>query len=257
VEAVEVINSEGQSNFYPNMEPRVFETTTDYLNKGLGLNLSGRVITGLLNQMSLSASLEKDGKTITVAVPVTRSDVFHACDVLEDLAIAYGYDNMKIEPPKTLTVGKQTPINKLSDLIRLEAAMGGFSEILTMALCSRSEIFSALLREDDGSAVIIANPQTLEFEVVRNTLLVGLLKTIAHNRQASLPLNVFEVSDVSYKTNTTDVGAMNNRKLCAVHCANTSGFEVIHGLLDQVMTKLKIVWVGEGQKSPVTQIIIT
>lgn len=43
----------------------------------------------LLKKMSLEARLEHEGRLV-VDVPVTRSDVMHACDVAEDLAIAYG-----------------------------------------------------------------------------------------------------------------------------------------------------------------------
>lgn len=42
----------------------------------------------------------------------------------------------------------------------------------------------------------IANPKTLDFQVVRTTLLPGLLKTIASSRNMPLPLKIFEVSDV-------------------------------------------------------------
>ena len=42
----------------------------------------------------------------------------------------------------------------------------------------------------------IANPKTLDFQVVRTTLLAGLLKTIASSRNMPLPLKIFEVSDV-------------------------------------------------------------
>lgn len=34
------------------------------------------------------------------------------------------------------------------------------------------------------------------------------------------------------------MGAQNTRHLCAVYCAKSSGFEVIHGLLDRVMQLL-------------------
>lgn len=47
----------------------------------------------------------------------------------------------------------------------------------------------------------ISNPKTLEFQVVRTTLIPGLLKTISSNKQLPLPLKLFEISDVAYKTN--------------------------------------------------------
>lgn len=43
--------------------------------------------------------------------------------------------------------------------------MAGYTEVLTWILCSKKEIFSMLNREEDNSAVIIADSRTSEFEV--------------------------------------------------------------------------------------------
>ena len=94
--------------------------------------------------------------------------------VLQDVAIAYGYNNVGLSVPPTVTVGKELPLNQLVELLRLECAMCGFTEILTWALCSRSENFANLRRQDDGNtAVSIGNPATAEFEVCRTSLLQG------------------------------------------------------------------------------------
>jgi hypothetical protein len=39
---------------------------------------------------------------------------------------------------------------------------------------------------------------------------------------------------------TTDVGARNERRLCAVYYNKNSGFEVIHGLMDRIMQLLEV-----------------
>ena len=57
-------------------------------------------------------------------MPPTRSDVLHAVDVIEDVAIAFGYNNLPIKVPGTLTVGAPLPINAFSDLLRDEIARG-------------------------------------------------------------------------------------------------------------------------------------
>ena len=54
-----------------------------------------------------------------VTIPPTRSDVIHACDIWEDAAIAYGYNNIARVDPKVATYGKQQPVNQLSDHLRL------------------------------------------------------------------------------------------------------------------------------------------
>jgi phenylalanyl-tRNA synthetase beta chain len=48
-----------------------------------------------------------------------------------------------------------------------------------MSLLGKKENYNFLRREDraEQEAVIIANPKTVEFELVRTTLIPGLLKT--------------------------------------------------------------------------------
>ena len=94
--------------------------------------------------------------------------------MVQDVAIAYGYNNVGLSVPATVTVGKELPLNQLVELLRVECAMCGFTEILTWALCSRQENFGYLRRQDDGNtAVSIGNPATAEFEVCRTSLLQG------------------------------------------------------------------------------------
>ena len=69
-----------------------------------------------------------------------------ACDVMEDVAIAYGYNNLTRTVPKTVTAGRELPLNQLCELLRGEAAMAGFTEVLTWALCSHAENFEQLRR---------------------------------------------------------------------------------------------------------------
>lgn len=57
-----------------------------------------------------------------------------------------------------------------------------------------------------------------------------------------LPHKLFEVSDVVLRDNTTEVGAYNNRRLCAVYANKSAGFEIIHGLVDRVLSLLEVPW---------------
>lgn len=119
----------------PQWTPYECNTSVDYINSCLGLNLSGNEIIKLLNKMCLgNSTLSSDKKTIKTNVPPIRSDILHPCDIMEDVAIAYGYNNLKKELPKTSTVGKQLPINKLSTQVRHELARSGYHEVLSLTL---------------------------------------------------------------------------------------------------------------------------
>ena len=74
-------------------------------------------------------------------VPCTRSDILHACDIMEDVAIAYGFNNIRRVVPQTTTIGRQTPLNKLSDLLRHTVGLEGFTEILSLALVKQSYVY--------------------------------------------------------------------------------------------------------------------
>jgi len=98
-----------------------------------------------------------------------------------------------------------------------------------------------LNKVDDGkTAVKIGNPKTLEFQVVRTSLIPGLLKTIRENRSHPLPIKVFESTDIVLKDLSLERQARNVRHAAAVWCNKSAGFEVIHGLLDKVMKTLEV-----------------
>eukprot|EP00878_Enallax_costatus_P014727 GHUV01015410.1.p1 GENE.GHUV01015410.1~~GHUV01015410.1.p1 ORF type:complete len:429 (+),score=134.65 GHUV01015410.1:294-1580(+) len=249
VEPVEVIDSFGESHVYPDLAPHQLDVSLDYINNSLGLSLPAAEICKLLCSMQLDAApaaeaADGGNMQLTVRVPITRSDILHPCDVMEDVAIAYGYNNLSKQIPTTVTQGRELPLNQLTELLRQEVAMAGYTEILTWALCSRSEIFDSMRNPETGGpgsgAVSIGNPQTAEFEVCRTTLLPSALKTLAANKREPLPLRLFELSDVVLLDSSREVGARNERRLVSVHCGKASEFEVIHGLLNRVMEVLNV-----------------
>jgi len=82
-----------------------------------------------------SETLDKDN--LEVVIPPTRHDILHACDIMEDLAISYGYNHIHMAVPKVVTIGKQLMINKITDQLRYEISRCGYTEALTFSLVSR------------------------------------------------------------------------------------------------------------------------
>lgn len=211
-------------------------------NSIVGISLKPEEMSNSLTRMGLRSTM-KSKTEISVEIPPTRHDVIHPCDIYEDVAIAYGYDNIVAELPRTPTVAKQFPINKVSDLLRENVAQAGFTEALTFSLCSIEDECEKMRQPratKEPTLAKIANPKTLDFQTARSTLLPGLLKTIQANKKMPLPLKLFEISDVVILDPTKDTGARNERHLSAVYYNKSPGFEVIHGLLDRVMQLLEI-----------------
>lgn len=241
VEYCEVVSASGETKQYPDLAFRKETISVAETNAYIGLNESAEKMAYLLNRLLPTKQTAPD--TLEVEVPPTRHDILHACDIYEDVAIGYGYNRIPKTLPAKMHIAKQYPLNKLTEQLREQIAQAGFTEGLTFTLCSRDDIASKMNAQiDQIPAVHIANPKTLEFQVVRTTLIPGLLKTLAANRKMPLPLKLFEVSDVVLADGKSEVGAKNERRVCAINCNKTAGFEVVHGLLDRVMQLLEVPW---------------
>lgn len=239
VQQCKVFSPDGTYELYPKLQYREELINVDKANNYIGISEEGDKLASLLSRMCLQTAHE--GSVLRVRVPPTRHDVIHACDLYEDIAIAYGYNRIARRPARAVTSGGQDPANKLTEQLRNECARAGYTEALTFTLCSREDVSTKLgVKIEDVPAAHICNPKTLEFQVVRTLLLPGLLKTIAANKKMPLPLKLFEISDVVLLDENAESGARNVRRACGVHCGRAAGFQHVHGLLDRLMAQLRV-----------------
>lgn len=139
IEPIKVIYPNGSSSIQPTLSPRKTTARVSYINSCTGLSLNSAQVVTFLNRMGHEAKPSSSNPTeiIQVDVACTRPDVLHECDLMEDVAVAYGFDNLPRRFPSTNTVAAPLPINKLSDLIRRECAYSGWTEVLPLILVCR------------------------------------------------------------------------------------------------------------------------
>ena len=206
VEEIKVINEKtGESKIYPDLTPRKFKVDVKYLQTITGIyDIIPEKIIQLLEKMELKAKIINP-QEIEVSAPITRSDILHPCDIAEDLAISYGYNNIKKQLTQTKTHGMQQPYNKLTK---------------------------------DDKTVEISYSKTKEFQYMRSSLIPGILKSIEGNKANALPFKIFEISDVVEINEESEVGAVNRRKLCFAYTNTSSAMEIIQGMVDLLMKKI-------------------
>ena len=88
-----VINADGTQKLTPELVYNEFEVKTDYVNKRLGITL------GLNDQIDYCVRMGHtatriDDHTYKVRVSPIRADVLHACDIAEDVGVAFGFNNI-------------------------------------------------------------------------------------------------------------------------------------------------------------------
>lgn len=222
-----ILNEDGkmEENFD---EDYIIEISCQEVYNELNINLNINELSKLLIRMMYKTEIISENK-LKIKIPLVRQDVIHKCDIIEDIAISYGYNNIKKVLPDVNTIGKKNNLNKYSDKIRLEMTILGFIEVYTLILTSKT----------DGK-ILVDNYKSSECEEVRSSLIGGLIKSVSSNLHCKIPIKIFEVGDVVYLDENNDIGASNKRKLACLCVGNKSHLEDIQGPLTLLFNKCGI-----------------
>jgi len=179
----------------PTLAPVERMVSVQECSRLLGIELTAVSMAELLRKMRFGAE-PAGADTVKVQVPCYRADIMHDWDLFEDVAIAYGYDRLESQPPKTFTVGKPHPVQVNAALAR-EAFCGlGYLEVMPFTLTSEDVLYGKMQRDEKKGVLHVMHPISIENTVVRTDLLPLLLEFLTLNRHRELPQRLFTVGDV-------------------------------------------------------------
>ncbi|MEM3519622.1 MAG: phenylalanine--tRNA ligase subunit beta [Candidatus Hadarchaeales archaeon] len=223
--------------------------TVDILraNRYIGISLTGKEMAEILERMRHKV-LGREGGRLKVLSPPYRFDILHEVDLIEDIAIGYGYDRLEPKIPKVVTTGERHPVERLSDVVR-EIMIGlGFSEVLTYTLTNQSSNFEMMMTS--GEAVEISNPVSGEYTILRTSLIPSLLAALRENRRNPLPQKIFEVGDVVLLDDSVETGARNVRRVGGAMIGEGLGFARIKAVVNALLRELGVVSEMRGCSHP-------
>lgn len=179
----------------PTLAPAERMVSVKECSRLLGIELTAASMAELLQKMRFGAE-PAGADSVKVQVPCYRADIMHDWDLFEDVAIAYGYDRLESQPPKTFTVGKPHPVQVNAALAR-EAFCGlGYLEVMPFTLTNEDVLYKKMQREEKKGVLHVMHPISIENTVVRTELLPLLLEFLTLNRHRELPQRLFTVGDV-------------------------------------------------------------
>ncbi|MFX0168077.1 MAG: phenylalanine--tRNA ligase subunit beta [Candidatus Hodarchaeota archaeon] len=185
---------------YPNYSERLpdlslqqREVSLDYIRRMIGYDFDKATVQQALARMRINSTVQAN--VVKVRIPAYRVDILHDVDIVEDIAIGYGFDRIEPTMPKTMTVGEELPQSRFLRIIRDLMIGLGYQEIRNYALTNKRVLFEQMNLPAKG-AVEVANPKSMEYHLVRNSLLPGILDFLSENTAQELPHRVFEAGDV-------------------------------------------------------------
>ena len=224
----------------PNFNNRTMPLNIEYTNKILGLNLTAKHITDLLETAGLNT--QKTTKTeLTVTIPCYRTDIMHQVDLIEDIAIAYGYNNITPNWRELPTIGKTKPnqhiINNTRDLM-----IGlGYQETLNTTLTNKETLFNKM-NTPQTPIIELYNPKITTMTCLRNWLLPGLIEFLSNNQSIEFPQKIYELGKTTQPNQTHENCVQENEQLAAVTTHPNASFSEIKSTLDSFLTNLGVDW---------------
>ncbi len=206
---IETVKIDGKEK--PDLSPGKMSVDIKYVNRLLGLDLDKDEFKELAGAMGFGYS---DG---TVLIPPYRTDMMHPIDVVEDIAISYGYESFDSEIPDVPGTGYSQGIEDFTGNIK-EIMLGfGFQEVKTTVLTNKDKQFSKMKKNDEDVAEM-ENSFSEEYDICRKYIIPGLMDVLSQNQHRSYPQKIFEMGDVVFLDKKSETGTRNRRKAAAVLC---------------------------------------
>jgi phenylalanyl-tRNA synthetase beta chain len=213
----------------PNLAPEKMKLNLANINKLLGINLKEQEIKKLIEKMGYNYNKGQ------VEIPPWRTDILHEVDLIEDIAIAYGYNNFISEIPQIATIGEISKIESLKKKIADILIGLGITETLSYHLLTQDDIKKFGVK----SAIEVENSKS-EYKYLRNSLLNMSLKVLNDNLDNEYPQKIFEIGTIFNKdqANKSETGILEEEKLSIAICHKEAGFTEAKQILDYLMRML-------------------
>jgi len=186
---------EGIIDNYPNkIEPKKLTVRFTRISKLLGFGIDKEKIKNILSALELNI-IKEDKDNLIVTVPTFRPDIEREVDIIEEIARINGYENIPTISKISITLDKKTDETTFTELIKSVANSLGFYEMINNPLLSKEKAMVI------GDPIIVKNPQNLDMEYLRTSLIQGGLKVVSHNiKFGEKDLQLYEVGNVFNKT---------------------------------------------------------
>ena len=232
----------------PSFETKHMDLNVEYANKILDLHLAPRQIAELLAKAGFGVQkLEKN--RVTIQIPCYRIDIMHQVDLVEDVAIAYGYNNIKPFWRELPTTGGSRPEQVFLGIAR-ELMVGlGYQEVLTYNMTNPQNLFTKMNAKKQ-KIVEFANPKVQTLTCIRNWLLPSLMEFLSCNLHIEYPQRIFELGPVTVLDEKAETRTRDEDTLAVAVSHASASFTEMKSTLDALFMNLGLQWQIKETKHP-------
>ncbi|MEM0086681.1 MAG: phenylalanine--tRNA ligase subunit beta [Candidatus Micrarchaeaceae archaeon] len=220
----------------PKMEKRSIKIPLAQIEEELGVKITFNDAISLANKMGYAAEFLENN--IIFEIPQYRLDILNYQDVVEDIAIAYGYDFIQPLPVFSAQQGTlEASTVRNSELSKTMLGLG-FSEVMNTYLTNETLNFKNMLKKaSNGSYVTIANAKTSSITMLRTWLIPSLMYNLSISEHDPMPHKIFEL-DMAFNVRN-NVVAEEHHLACASEQPKQN-FNDIKGVTEAILRSLNL-----------------
>ena len=186
----------GAGNSTPVLKSRDLVLEPELVNKTLGIEISNQIIVKSLKKSRLDAKMR--GKKIICSIPRYRTDIFGVMDLVEEVALGYGIQNLAPTMPESVSAGERNHTTKTLETVRSLMIGLGYLEVMNFELTSKEILYGKTNRES-SKIISVADSKSQEHIILRDMLLPGMMEVLSRNIHESYPQKIFEIGTVFEK----------------------------------------------------------
>ena len=232
----------------PVLHERTVQISLEDVNRLIGLPLKRMEIVTLLRRARFDV-IKSSSNTLKVIVPCYRLDILHAVDVIEDISITYGLNNLKPKWPADMTIGGLLPVHEYADRARLLMIGFGFQEIMTFMMTNPEKQFTKM-NQNQTENVEVGNPKLTTMTCLRSWLLPSLLEFLGNNTHVEYPQKIFELGVCTLPELAAPNRTQDRLKLGCVSAHSRANFTEMKSNLEPLMTNLSLEFVLQPTSNP-------
>jgi len=215
----------------PDLSPRKMNIDLGYVNKLLGLNLKQEEFEELLSRMGLGYDKE-------VLIPAYRGDIIHPVDVVEAVAIAYGFENFEPEIPNLATIAEENSFENFKN--KIAEILVGLRMIETNTYhITNKENLNKKMNLDLG-CVELSNALTKDYNVLRSWMIPSLMDVLKNNRNREFPQKIFEMGICFKENKEKETNAEEFTRLAVLISHTKANFTEIKQVMDYLFRALNL-----------------
>ena len=186
----------GGKNSTPKLNERTIIYDPKFTSEILGIEISPSNMVTCLKKCRLDATIK--GKKIKCIIPRYRFDIFGPMDLVEEIALGYGIDNLEPKLSPSTTIGAKDSVTIKTNLMTKTAVGLGLLEVVNSSLTSKKILYE-LTKRNSSEMISVLDSKSQEHTILRDSLLSGLLENLSKNIHETYPQKLFETGVVFTK----------------------------------------------------------